>query len=485
VKPRQSLLSTETIARSHPHAGFEVFDYPAELAVMEPGESRRIAKLRIQELQTPHMIARGEGDAAGLATGRRFTLKQYPREDLNIDYLITGVGLSFSSDAFDTGAADTALEFRCSIEAIDARTPFRPTRATAKPIVHGAQTAMVVGPSGEEIYTDEHARVKVQFHWDRQGKVDENSSCWIRVAQVWAGKGWGALHIPRIGQEVIVSFLEGDPDRPLITGRVYNGDSKSPYDLPANKTQSGIKSRSSKGGGAANFNEIRFEDKKGSEQLFIHAEKNQDIEVENDETHWVGHDRTKTIDNDETTHVKHDRTETVDNNETITVGNNRTESVASDETINVGKNRSETVGENESVRVGKDQSLTTGGSRTLTVGKDQSTNVGSGLTLNVGKDESRVVGGNRTDQVGKAETRSIAKGREVSVGEDDSLNIGKRLLVNVADQITIQTGSASITMKKDGTIVIRGKDVTIDASGKINGKASSDITLKGSKVVQN
>ena len=192
--------------------------------------------------------------------------------------------------------------------------------------MQGPQTAVVVGPGGEEIYTDKYGRVKVQFHWDREGKKDENSSCWVRVSQPWAGKNWGAVAIPRIGQEVIVDFLEGDPDQPIITGRVYNAEQMPPYELPANKTQSRHQDHAARRAAApANFNEIRFEDKKGEEQLFIHAEKNQDIEVENDETHWVGHDRTKTIDHDETTHVKHDRTETVDNNETITIGGNRTE----------------------------------------------------------------------------------------------------------------------------------------------------------------
>jgi type VI secretion system secreted protein VgrG len=501
VKPRQSLLSTEAQARKHGHSEYEIFDYPAELAVMQGAESKRLAKIRIQELQTTHMVARGQGDAAGLATGRRFKLSQYPRADLNIEYLITAVGLSFSSDAFDTGAGDTATEFSCSIEAIDARTSFRPARATPKPVIHGAQTAMVVGPGGEEIYTDEHARVKVQFHWDRQGKIDENSSCWIRVAQIWAGKGWGGIHIPRIGQEVIVSFLEGDPDRPIVTGRVYNGDSKAPYDLPANKTQSGIKSRSSKDGGAANFNEIRFEDKKGSEQLFIHAEKNQDIEVENDETHWVGHDRRKTIDHDETTHVKHDRTETVDNNETITIGVNRTEDVGANETITIGSDRTEDVGANETITIGgartesvaKDESITVGGSRTTSIGKDdslsvgsnQSYNIGSGRTGNVGKNDSLTVAGEQSLTVGKSLSVTIGDNRTTTIGKDDGLTVGKNLTINAADSITLKTGSASFTMKKDGTITLKGKDITIEGSGKINVKASSDIILKGSKVSQN
>ena len=170
-----------------------------------------------------------------------------------------------------------------------------------RPFVQGPQTAVVVGPAGEEIYTDKYGRVKVQFHWDRDGKKDENSSCWIRVSQPWAGKNWGGIDIPRIGQEVIVDFLEGDPDQPIITGRVYNAEQMPPYDAAREQDPERDQvAEQPQGGGTANFNEIRFEDKKGSEQVFIHAERNQDIEVENDETHWVGHDRTKTIDHDET-----------------------------------------------------------------------------------------------------------------------------------------------------------------------------------------
>jgi len=311
--------------------------------------------------------------------------------------------------------------------------------------VQGPQTAVVVGPSGEEIYTDKYGRVKVQFFWDREGKKDENSSCWMRVSQNWAGKNWGIIFNPRIGQEVIVEFLEGDPDRPIITGRVYNAEQMPPYALPANQTQSTIKTRSSKGGTTDNFNEIRFEDKKGSEQILIHAEKNQDIEVENDETHWVGHDRSKTIDHDETTHVKHNRTETVDNDETITVSGNRTETVSKDESISISGNRTESVAKDETITISK----------------------------------------NRTESVGEKEEVSIGKDRTVSVGGGDTLTVGKTLSITAADEITITTGDASIIMKKDGTIQIKGKDITIEGSGKITAKASSDLTLKGSSIKQN
>jgi type VI secretion system secreted protein VgrG len=150
---------------------------------------------------------------------------------------------------------------------------------------------LVVGPSGEEIYTDKYGRIKVQFHWDRLGGKNENSSCWVRVAQVWAGKSWGGIFIPRIGQEVIVDFLEGNPDNPIVTGSVYNAEQMPPYELNANKTQSGIKTRSSQKGSAENFNELRFEDKKGEEEIYVHAEKNFTRIVENDDVHKIGFDK--------------------------------------------------------------------------------------------------------------------------------------------------------------------------------------------------
>jgi type VI secretion system secreted protein VgrG len=461
VAPKKSLLQTSTIAKAHARAEYEMFDFPAGLAKFNSGESSRVAKIRVQELQSTQMLAQGAGNAAGMATGQCFTLANYPRSDLNIEYFIIGSNVSLTSDAHQAGAADPGIEFQIDIEAIDAKTPFRPWRVTPKPVVQGAQTALVVGKSGEEIYTDEYGRVKVQFHWDRQGKNDENSGCWIRVAQPWAGKQWGAMHIPRIGQEVIVDFLEGDPDQPIITGRVYNGANMPPYELPANKTQSGVKSRSSKGGTGDNFNEIRFEDKKGSELLTIHAEKDQEISVENDESHTVGRDRQKNV----------------TNNENVTIGKNRTESVGANESISIGKNRDESVGGSETVSVGKDQSVS--------VANNQSVSVGADRSLSVSKDESITVTGKRQDQVGKDEETGIAKNRKVTIGENDTLTVGKSLTIEVTDDITIKTGDASVTMKKDGTITIKGKDITLDGSGNINVNASSNVVVKGSKITQN
>ena len=444
---------TSSINRGHNATKFEIFDFPAEATQLTSSGVEHVAKLRVQELQSTQMVARGHGDAAGLAAGKLFKLTGYLRGDLNIQYLITSSSITLSSDNYQTGGDSGSTEFAVSVEAVDAREPYRPDRITPKPMIHGSQTAVVVGPKGEEIYTDLFGRVKVQFHWDRYGKADEKSSCFIRVGQLWADKNWGGIHIPRIGQEVIVSFLEGDPDDPLIIGCVYNGSNKPPYALPDNKTQSGIKSRSTLQGTEANYNEFRFEDKKGSELVLLHAEKDQTIEVENDEAHSVGHDRTKDV----------------KNNETTSIGKNRTESVGENESISVGKSRTESVGDNESIDIGKDYSQSIGGGRTLTVAKD----------------ESVTVTGKRTDEVGKNEDVTIGKNRTHNIGEKDSLSVGKQLLIDAGDEVVIQTGSASLTMKKDGTITLKGADITLDGSGKINVKASSDVVLKGSKVTQN
>lgn len=294
-QPATSLLKSHSIKRKHASAAFEIFDYPAELPAMKDddpsalhgGEAERIAKTRIEELQAGQTVAHGQGNAMGLAVGGQFELTNYPRSNLNMKYLIVAASYSLASNAYESGESG-GPDYHVSIEAIDLRTQYRAPRVTPKPVVQGAQTATVVGKKGEEIDTDKHGRVKIQFHWDRKGKQDDKSSCRVRVAQVWAGQQWGAMHIPRVGQEVIVSFLEGDPDRPIITGRVYNEQHKPPYDLPANATQSGIKTRSSKGGNSKNFNEIRFEDKAGAEELVIHAEKDFKVDVENDATWRVG-----------------------------------------------------------------------------------------------------------------------------------------------------------------------------------------------------
>ncbi|WP_374980900.1 type VI secretion system tip protein TssI/VgrG [Pseudomonas solani] len=506
-RPSARLEVRSTVSRSHSNAEHPLYDYPGEYVQSKDGE--QYARNRIEAIQTQFERVQLRTNARGLGCGHLFKMTGYPRDDQNREYLIVGARYSVSQESYESGSAGGVLQFESALDCIEAAQAFRPMPTTIKPIVQGPQTAMVVGPKGEEIWTDQYGRVKVHFYWDRHDQSNENSSCWMRVSQAWAGKNWGHIQIPRIGQEVIVSFLEGDPDRPIITGRVYNAEQTVPYELPANATQSGTKSRSSKGGTPANFNEIRMEDKKGEEQLFIHAEKNQDIEVENDETHWVGHDRTKTIDHDETVHVKHDRTETVDNNETITIGVDRTEKVGNNEKITIGVNRTEDVGSNENItiganrteKVGSNENITIGSNRTESVGSNENITIGSNRTESVGSNENITIGADRTESVGaneqvdigsnqttsigKNESRSIGQNRSTDVGQNDSVDIGKSFSLNAGDSISLVTGSASITMKKDGTIVIRGKNITIDGSGAINIKASSNVVVKGQKILQN
>jgi type VI secretion system secreted protein VgrG len=307
------------------------FDYPGKFSAVDEGD--RLARIRLEESESLSFVVNGATNYRGLRSGQKLEVGDHYRRDVNQAYHVLSATHSGTEGGYRTKSGESEFSFETRFEGIPIKVPFRPAPVTPKSIVHGTQTAVVVGPAGEEIYVDKYSRVKVQFFWDQAGKKDEMSSCWVRVSSLWAGKTWGAVHVPRIGQEVVVDFLEGDPDRPIIVGRVYNAEQMPPYELPANSTQSGIKSRSAKGGAAANFNEFRFEDKKGSEQLFMHAEKNADFEVEKDETHWVGHDRTKTVDHDETAHVKHDRIETVDNNETLTIHGLRAVTVDKDDTI--------------------------------------------------------------------------------------------------------------------------------------------------------
>jgi type VI secretion system secreted protein VgrG len=340
---KKDLRSRAKVGREHEAADFEIYDYPGNYT--ETGDGDGYARRRIEELQAQYEVATGGSDARGICTGCTFSLCEHPRQDQNRTYLITSAKYRIDAgEPYSGGHGDGSCDYSCNFTAIEANQPFRSPRITAKPSISGPQTAIVVGPSGEEIYTDKYGRVKVKFHWDRYSKADENSSCWIRVAQVWAGRNWGAVYTPRIGQEVIVEFLEGDPDRPIITGRVYNGQVMPPYDLPTNKTMSTLKSNSSKGG--QGFNEIRFEDKKGDEQIFVHAEKDEDIRVKNDAKEWIGQDRHLI--------VKSDQFEEVRGDKHLTVKGDQNEKVNGSVSLNAGMDLQQKVGMKHALEAGMD-----------------------------------------------------------------------------------------------------------------------------------
>ena len=335
---------------------FEIYDYPGEYSQRFDGisssggeqagnvakitpDGKRTVELRMQAETLAGLVIEGSSNCNQFTSGHKFTLEKH--FDAEGKYILTSVHhVATAGNAYRSGDGDDATysnTFTCIPDAL----PFRPQRTTPKPCVMGAQTAVVVGPAGDEIFTDKYGRVKVQFPWDRESKADANSSCWLRVGTPWAGKNWGAIHIPRIGHEVIVQFLEGDPDSPIIIGSVYNASTMPPYKLPDNKTMSGIKSLSSLKG--AGFNEIRFEDKKGEEQVFIHAEKNQDIRVKNDRFETIVNNRHLLVKKDKFEHVENNRDEVVDSDHKEKIGKDRHLKVVGKEAKDVGGSLSLTV----------------------------------------------------------------------------------------------------------------------------------------------
>lgn len=398
--PSTSLLASDpTVFSVGDNSKFETYDYPGIYLTKSQGDG--VTKIRMQEQETPHLMISGTSVCRAFTSGYKFSFSEHSRKDMDGDYVLTevqhmaSVGQSYTYD--DAGRGENySNHFTC----IQASVPFRPPRLTPKPFVQGPQTALVVGKEGEEIWVDKYGRVTVQFYWDRLGEKDEKSSCWIRVSQPWAGNTWGAIWTPRIGQEVIVSFLEGDPDRPLITGRVYNAEQMPPYTLPDNQTQSGFKSRSSKGGSSPNYNELRFEDKKGSEHFLIHAEKLKTETVEENSIEMVGHDRWLTVENDQKEaikgnkylhvtkdhqekidgtmhlHVVTDQKQKVDGDQNNHVMGNLNEKIEQNASLNVGINLSEKVGVNQSMDVGVNIYLKAGVNLVL--------EAGVGLTLKVG-----------------------------------------------------------------------------------------------------
>lgn len=442
-RPRALMLSRVSEPTRAPLADAEVFEYPGGFA--DSSEGRECVRLRLEQLRVCHDVVVGQTNARGLATGDLFRLTDHPLREQNREFLVTGAQYQIRAPLLaSTSAASRDPVYECTFQALNSSQPFRPPARSVRPRVHGPQTAIVVGRAGQEICTDEHGRIKVQFHWDRYGRSDEHSSCWIRVAHPWAGVQWGAVHIPRIGQEVVVDFLEGDPDRPIVVGSVYNGENRPPYDLPANQTQSGIKSRSSKGGWVQNANEIRFEDAKGSEELYIQAEK--------DNNNLIKNDRKTEIGNNDTLEIKVDRSKKIGSNETIEVGVDRKDTVGANETISIGANRDEEIGANLTQNVTGNVSETVGGSAEQTVT------------------------GNVTQTVMGSSTRTVMGSVTQTVMGAQSQTITGSLTQTAVGGVTIAT-PAAVTISAAGgfNVVAPGGTNTVDNKFWKTGGASGDL----------
>jgi type VI secretion system secreted protein VgrG len=429
--PSASLEASLETTREVAGGRGEVFDYPGGYTA--PDEGSRYARLRAEELESGCETADGASAAAQVTAGHRLELAGTD-DGAGAAWFVLAVHHSARQGGYVAGDGP-AFTYENAFTAVRAAAPWRPPRRTPRPRVRGTQSALVVGKAGEEIWTDAQGRVKLHFYWDRRGRRDQHSSCWVRCSAAWAGKGWGQFSVPRIGQEVLVDFLEGDPDRPVVVGRVYNAEQPPPCNPGAvGGVVSGLRSKTHKGAG---YNAIEMDDTAGKELVSVHAQYDMDTRVEHDER--------------------------------VTVGNDRTESVGHDERVSIGNDRTASVEKNETLTVGENQSLS--------VGKDQ--------TVSVGKDQSLAVAGNRSKSVGKDETVDVGAGRTTSVGKDDTLHVGNRLVVDAGDEIVLRTGDASLTMARDGTITLRGADIRVQGSGKVQVKADSDVVIKGSKVLAN
>ena len=461
------------------------------------GDGENYARVRVEQQKALREQARGQGNARNLAPGYLFDFALYPRADQNKRYLIESASYNFEENVRRSDGAggsgnkaregtDSPTRYRLGVTVVPSSVAWRSQRNTPRPRTTGPQTAVVTGPAGEEIYCDQYGRVKVQFHWDRYGTFDENSSCWIRVSSSWAGANYGEIYTPRIGQEVVVDHLNGDPDHPLITGRVYNAMQMPPWDLPGNKTQSGFLTRSTKGGtpghglhnSPGTANAIRFEDKAGAEQLWLHAQKDQLTEVENDEDKWVGNDRRKTIDRDEFNTIHRDRTEIVDRNEKINVHGWRTEEVDLDETITIHQNRKERVDLNETISIGKNRKEDVGLNETISIGVNRSEMVGNNEKVKIGVNQNLKVGSNKQETIGLTSLKNVGIAQMTNIGAAYNLNVGAVWMTNIGFANIETIGKIKKVTVGDATTFESGKSTSISAGETIVVTAGKNIVLQ-------
>ena len=397
----------------------EVYDPPGEY--LTPAEGQRYVKLRMEESDARYASASAKTNIRGVAVGATFELTDHPRDAENAKYLVVGTRIDIIYSGYEAGKSDS--HFSCSFSALRAKDIFRSQRITPKPHIGGTQSAVVVGREGDEIFTDEHGRIKVQFHWDRLGKKNQDSSCWLRVATPIAGKAWGMIALPRIGQEVVVQFVEGDPDRPIIIGSVYNAEQIPPYLLPDHATVSTFRSRSSKSGVAANFNELAFEDKMGEEYIRLHAEKDL-LEL-----------------------VKHDAHLEVGNDQFRMVARHLTEEIGQNVARTIGKNYTDTVAENSQTTVGKDVSVDIGGKHGVNVAADASYAAGASISVESGA------------------------GTDISIASNLHIKAGANVVIEAGATLTLK--GAMINIEGSGPVSIVGALVKVNSGGGGGGGSAS------------
>ncbi len=434
----------------------KVYEYPG--LFQSQGEGEGDVKVFREGSEWPQKHVQGASTIPYFAPGFSTNISGLLREDANKQYTFYEV-----SHLAEVGKGSKNTLYKNTFTGFDSSIIFRPMRKTRKVLISGTQTAYVTGKAGEEIWTDKYGRIKVQFHWDREGKRDEKSSCWIRVAQSWASNNWGVLFTPRIGQEVVVSYVNGDPDRPLVTGCVYNADSLPPY-LPGEPTKSTIKTDSSLGGGG--YNEIRFEDLKGSEEIYIQAEKDQNELVKDSRTTDILAFDTLTVGKDRVTEVKGDEFRTVRQNFTGLIVQNSTTTIQGDQIHTNNQNLTHTVDQTRSVTVTGDESHTNAANFTHAVAGDYTLTIDGNLSITVAGD---VVVNGKSLAVTTQTTTSLESGAETTIkaGADISMEG-----VNISSK-------ASATLKGQASMI------DMNSSGAANYTASGVTTITGAVVKVN
>ncbi|MCF7960440.1 MAG: type VI secretion system tip protein VgrG [Pirellula sp.] len=453
-KPSADLEVRLESSRSHPHSKLEKYEYPGHYTTTADGN--RYLKIRNEEYEAKHSHISGVARSYNFFAGVQFELSEHPRDGENAEYTVFSAEITLSSGEIEQFSANSRNQMEVVFIAIPKDSTYRSPRTTIKPIIAGPQTAIVVGADGKEIWTDKLGRVKVQFPWDREGKKNEKSSCWIRVSQIWSGKGWGSMHIPRIGQEVIVEFLEGDPNQPLIIGRVYNGEQGTPYDLPTLATQSGLKSRSTPEGDKETFNELRFEDKKDNESIYFHAEKDFERVVENNDTLKVGFVKKD----------KGDQTIEIYRNQDVKIGTSESDG---GQTIEIWKDQKETIhtGNRETtITKGNDTLTVSAGNRETTITKGNDT-----LTVSAGNRETTITKGNDTLTISAGnQTISIPAGNcEITAGKKIVLTVGGSSIEITPTKILIKAATVSIQADMKAEVTAATTDIQGSAMVKIAG----------------
>ena len=460
--PSANLVATEsTVISVGGNDPLETFDYPGIHGTLDDG--RKISKIRMQEQEAAHNILTGNGRVRSFVPGFAFTMQDHYRTDLNESYLLTEVRSSATvggSYLTDEGESDGYTnQFVCIPKSV----PYRPPRMTPKPFVQGPQTAVVIGKAddsedstasddgatgdGEEIWVDKYGRIIVRFPWDRAGLC----SCRVRVSQAWAGQGWGGIMIPRVGQEVIVSFLDGDPDRPIVTGCVYNANQTVPYELPTHQTRSTFLTRSSTGGGADNYNELRFEDKAGNEQVFVRGEKDYDTRIKNDTREWVGNNRSMM--------VIADQMEKVGGNLDVQVGGNHVEKVGGDVSLQVAGKQLE--------KIAGDLNVQVGGNHVEKVGGDQNSNIGGNINQKAGATISIQAGANLYEKSGANYAHEA--------GQSIHLKAGMTMVLEAGVQLSLKVGGNFIDIGPAGVSIV-GTMVMINSGGSAGSGSGSSPT---------